>query len=365
MDQEIVLRAQSIVTLAQAGAGVWHARSLSPERIDLPELPSGHVFFKRWTVRETPDQGAWAQSCYETAAPPLFVLSDVLVHASAGILAVGDGHVIAETIEHTDPARHGYRRLARGIGIVPRRTARLPGTHVSVLTPGAQSYEGALLTGLGRLSAVPDSYLLQAESLLIPAGGRAQTDMLRLLDLLPSVAPREVSDDETLLVERLILPLSVGGDMLHHPCLLGFFGRLSGAVPPASSPLPQRIFVAQHKGAPPSIRNEAEIAAALQPLGFTAVQTDTLDVAQQIQLFRQAEAIVAPQGPALANLGFCRPGTIVVELMSTEDVNWRFRYLAALAGLHYDCVLGLDGIVSPVHAAASAANPLPRNEMAA
>jgi capsular polysaccharide biosynthesis protein len=365
MDQEIVLRSQPIIVLADAGCGVRHVQSLPPTRIDVPPLPAGHVFFQQWKVRETPDQGAWAQTSYDTCAPPLFVLNDVLLHASAGILAVG-GHVIAETVERTEPALHAYRRLSRGIGIVPRRTARLPGTHVSVLTPDATSYEGALLTGLARLAAVPDAYLLQAETLLISAaGGGLQDDLLRLLDLLPSVVPRAVSDEETFLVERLVLPLTVGGDMHFHPCLMGFFGRLSGAVPHAASPLPPRIFALQGDGGAQSIRNEAEIAAALLPLGFTAVRTESLSLAHQIQLFRQAEAIVAPHGGALANLGFCRPGTVVVELMSTEDVNWRFRYLSALAGLRYDCVLGLDGVVSPAHAASAAVQAFPRLGMAA
>jgi hypothetical protein len=364
MPKEIVLRAHPAASFAAAGIGVTQLPSLPPARIGLPALPTGHVFFDLWPVRETPDQGAWAETSFQTVAPPLFVLNDALVHSSAGILAAG-GLVMAETLDDTEPGAQAYRRLSRGIGITPRRATRLNGTHVSVLTPRAEHYEASLLRGLARLSALPDGLLLEAESLLIPAGGCMQGAMLRLLDLLPSVAMREVAADETLLIERLVVPLTVGGDMDCHPCLLGFFGRLSGAVPPATSPLPRRVFLAQHPGARHAIANEAELAAALQPLGFRTVQTGNMPLAAQIQLFRQAEAIVAPQGGALANLGFCRPGTAVVELMSADDVNWRFRHLAALAGLRYDCVLALTNAVSPAHTAAAAAQAMHPQRLAA
>ena len=80
--------------------------------------------------------------------------------------------------------------------------------------------------------------------------------------------------------------------------------------------------------------------AALVPMGFEPVRLEELSLFDQIRLFRQAEAIVAPHGSALTNLGFCRPGCLVIELLMDAYVDWSYRNLAALMRLRYDCVLG-------------------------
>jgi len=49
---------------------------------------------------------------------------------------------------------------------------------------------------------------------------------------------------------------------------------------------------------------------------------------------------VAPQGPGLTNLGFARPGCLVVEVLMDAFVDWSYRNLAGLMKLQYDCVLG-------------------------
>ncbi len=341
---ETILHQRSIATLAApahaAGAHpVQHVHSLGPVRVGVPPLPTGGHFFSLWPVRELPLQGMWAASYYDSFAPPLFVLHDVTVHSSAGILAVGDT-VIAESLANTAPQWHAYRALARGIAIRPAVVRHLPGTYVSVLAGGEADYRHALLDGLARISAVPGNYLAAATGLLVPAGSPSLPGVLDLFDLLPSLAVREVGRDETLRVETLVLPLSVCGDAAYHPCVAEFFGRLSGNVPPAPVRLPRRFYIDSRRVVSRPLRNEAELVAALAPLGFVAVRLEELSLADQVRLFRQAEAIVAPHGSALTNLGFCRPGCLVVELMMDAYVDWSFRNLAALMQLRYDCVLG-------------------------
>jgi capsular polysaccharide biosynthesis protein len=86
--------------------------------------------------------------------------------------------------------------------------------------------------------------------------------------------------------------------------------------------------------------NEDEVIAKLAFLGFVPVKPETFTPADQLRLFRGAEAIVAPHGAGLTNIGYCRPGTILLELFMDAYVNWCFRRLAALKTLRYDCVLG-------------------------
>ena len=338
---EIILHQRSIAALATAApdSPVRHVHSLGPARVALPALPTGSHFFDLWPVRELPDQGLWAATHYDSFAPPLFVLNDVTVHSSAGILAVGDT-VIAESLANTSPQLHSYRALLKGIAIRPAQIRSLPGTHVTVLAAGELDYRHAMLEGLARLSAVPDNYLSAASSLLVPASGIARSDLFGLFDLLPSVAVREVAHDETLRVETLIFPLSVCGEAAFHPCVADFYNRLSGNVGAVAGRLPRRIYIDRRQSGVRPLRTESELIAALAPMGFEPVRLETLSLSDQIRLFRQAEAIVAPHGSALANLGFCRPGCLVIELLMDAYVDWSYRNLSALMRLRYDCVLG-------------------------
>jgi capsular polysaccharide biosynthesis protein len=341
---EAILRHRGIEGLHAAGLlgigrPVQHAHSLPPMRIRVPPLAAGRLFLEQWQSREVPDQDMWRNPYYDSVAPPIFVLHDVLVHSSAGIVAVGD-QVITETLAHTSAERHAYRTLAKGIAIRARPVERLAGVHVSVLAGGADNYYHSLLFGLARLAAVPDNYLAAATRLLVPRGGERQREVLPLMDLLPSMAVREVRADETLRVETLILPLSVTGESAYHPCVGDFFRGISINVPPAPQRLPRRLYIDRRGGTIRPLLNEDALVDALAGLGFVPVRPELLSMADQIRLFRGAEAIVAPHGAGLTNLGFCHPGCAVVELLMDAYANWCFRHLAALMRLQYDCVLG-------------------------
>jgi capsular polysaccharide biosynthesis protein len=290
-------------------------------------------------VRELPDQGVWRHPAYHSYAPPIFVARDALVHSSAGIVAVGD-QVITETLADTNAESHGFRTLAKGVAIHPGQVRCLSGAYISLLAGGEANYYHSVLDSLARLAAVPENYQAASAGILVPQGAVRQRELLALLDLMPSLAIVEVGRDETLRVETLILPLSVTGDSAFHPCVMDFFRDISTNVPPLSRPVPRRIYVERGRGARRPLRNEQDLVAALTCMGFVVIRPENMSVADQVRLFRGAEVIVAPHGAALTNLGFCRPGTRVVELLMDAYCNWCFRNLAGLNNLRYDCVLG-------------------------
>jgi capsular polysaccharide biosynthesis protein len=286
-----------------------------------------------------PDQEVWRQPFYESVAPPLFVLHDVLVHSSAGIIAVGD-QVISETLSHTSPDSHAYRVLAKGIALPRGPVRHLAGVHISALAGGEDNYYHSILLGLARLAAVPENYQAAASGLLVPHNGARQREMLALMDLMPSLVVHDIGRTETLRVDTLILPLSVAGDSAYHPCVADFFRGISTSVPSVTGRLPRRIYIDRRGSAIRPLLNENALVAALAGLGFVAIRPEMLSIPDQIRLFRGAEAVVAPHGAGLTNLGFCRPGCAVVELLMDAYTNWCFRHLAALMKLNYDCVLG-------------------------
>ena len=60
---------------------------------------------------------------------------------------------------------------------------------------------------------------------------------------------------------------------------------------------------------------------------------ESMPLADQIRMFYSADAVVGAHGGGLANLVFCRPGTVVVECF--HKVNPCYYVLAGLAGCRY------------------------------
>lgn len=70
------------------------------------------------------------------------------------------------------------------------------------------------------------------------------------------------------------------------------------------------------------LSNEMEIETALQARGFETVYTEDMTFAQQVTLFRNADAIVAPNGSSLLNLIFAPTELPIVVLAQHNAFNW-------------------------------------------
>ncbi|MGO4729040.1 glycosyltransferase family 61 protein [Paenibacillus sp. 2KB_22] len=83
---------------------------------------------------------------------------------------------------------------------------------------------------------------------------------------------------------------------------------------------PLRIFISRSKALARRIANEDKVIRHLEAYGFIPICLEDWTIAQQVQLFASAEAIVAPHGAGLANLAFCRKGTLVIEIFHIRHV---------------------------------------------
>jgi len=92
--------------------------------------------------------------------------------------------------------------------------------------------------------------------------------------------------------------------------------------------------------------NEPAVAATLAAHGFTLVNADHTPLAARIALLRGARAVVAPQGPVLAELAFCPAGATVLELVGPANPVAQFWSLASCAGLRYGYLVG-DAVGTP------------------
>ncbi|NEQ29119.1 MAG: glycosyltransferase family 61 protein, partial [Microcoleus sp. SIO2G3] len=91
-------------------------------------------------------------------------------------------------------------------------------------------------------------------------------------------------------------------------------------LPIAAGKWPSRLYISRRCARYRRVLNEDAVIDLLRPAGFVPVLLEALSFAEQVALFAQAEAIVAPHGSGLTNLAFCRPQTTVIELFSPDYV---------------------------------------------
>jgi capsular polysaccharide biosynthesis protein len=279
----------------------------------------------------------WNAPSYESVAPSICIFRNMLVHSGVGILCT-DRIAIAESLLLTAATQHHYSEHQETIMLHSRQPVqRLRGRWLSLLSGSHDNYYHWTLDCLGRLAAADKTALEDLDGVLTPVFTEPFQPASYLLTGLP--IPRQIAVDETVYVDELIVPWMVSQFINHrpHPCIRPFFERLFRA---AGSGGPRRIYVDRRGAANRSLRNENEVIAALAPLGFVPMRLEKLSLADQMGLFRHAEAIVAPHGAGLANLVYARPGCRVLELHSDSWACWCFRHLAAIFDLQYDCVIG-------------------------
>jgi hypothetical protein len=96
----------------------------------------------------------------------------------------------------------------------------------------------------------------------------------------------------------------------------------------------RRLFVSRAGASYRRVENEQEVFASLADHGFECVELERLGFLDQVRLFAEAEAVVAPHGGGLANLVFCRPGTGVVELFPPTPIDL-YQRVSNAVGLPY------------------------------
>jgi capsular polysaccharide biosynthesis protein len=90
-----------------------------------------------------------------------------------------------------------------------------------------------------------------------------------------------------------------------------------------------------------ALHEEVEVERWLEGMGYAVLRGDSIPPwADQIRLFRDAGIVVGPHGAGLSNMIFCRPGTLIVELLSAGgDRPSCFELLAETCGHRYRGVM--------------------------
>ena len=277
-----------------------------------------------------------------------------VVHSSAGIVALPDGPVIEDTLDHSDPLADGYERFQGhqlptanggmrpegGVISMPAPRRHLAGRHLSLLMPGSANPFHWLILNLARIGLLDDADIAGLSGILIPADlGPVARHSLDRDPSLRHLPRHEVARGSGLTVDSLVLPWRVASGDGMHPAGICYLRRLY----PATGPRHRRLYVDRRGSSARALANEGEIADMLGERDFTPVRLERLAMSEQVRLFQKAEMIVAPHGAGLANMVFAAPGLRLIELLPDGAVNWCYRHLAAACGHEYDCVIGRSG----------------------
>ncbi len=96
-----------------------------------------------------------------------------------------------------------------------------------------------------------------------------------------------------------------------------------------------RLYVSRNDAAWRHVLNEDVVLSQLAPLGFEKITPGRLSVEDQLAAFAGADIIVGVHGSGMANIAFCKPGTILIELFSNSYFDDGPYRLSQAAGMSY------------------------------
>ena len=100
--------------------------------------------------------------------------------------------------------------------------------------------------------------------------------------------------------------------------------------PKTNIELSKKIYVTREDSNYRKIINEGDVVTLLRENGYKVINPQLYEIDEQIEIFSNAEKIIAPHGSNLANIIFCKPGTEIFEITPSFKDNEKIledRYL--------------------------------------
>lgn len=76
----------------------------------------------------------------------------------------------------------------------------------------------------------------------------------------------------------------------------------------------KKIYVTREDSNYRKVINEGDVVTLLREKGYRVINPQLYEIEEQIEIFSNAEKIIAPHGSNLANIIFCKPGTEIFEI---------------------------------------------------
>ena len=84
--------------------------------------------------------------------------------------------------------------------------------------------------------------------------------------------------------------------------------------PKTNVEISKKIYVTREDSNYRKIINEGDIVTLLREKGYRVINPQLYELEEQIEIFSNADKIIAPHGSNLANIIFCKPGTEIFEI---------------------------------------------------
>ncbi|PKV62714.1 glycosyltransferase family 61 protein [Pontibacter ramchanderi] len=104
----------------------------------------------------------------------------------------------------------------------------------------------------------------------------------------------------------------------------------------------RRLYISRAQAKTRRVLNETELLPVLQRYGFEMVRAEELTYQQQVQLFFEAEAVMAPHGAGLTNLLFSEQCQ-VLEFHPANLIKTHYFLLCKALGFKYSALVGTTG----------------------
>jgi capsular polysaccharide biosynthesis protein len=232
------------------------------------------------------------------------------------------------------------------------KAKRLAGTTTVLATSESARFFHWVTDALPRLQILRKAGSLRWEKIdhfIISEGVPAIRESMSLLGI-PDEKLVATCRDDHFLCDWLAVPSLSGAPGNVPPWAVDFLrSQFLKSLPPIRT---KRIYLSRAQASGRKILNEEEILPLLSRRGFLRVTLEELRLSDQIALFSEAEAVVAPHGAGLTNLVWCAPNTKVLEIFSPLYVNLCYWAIASLTRADYFYLLGeAEGVVSDVNEA--------------
>jgi capsular polysaccharide biosynthesis protein len=212
----------------------------------------------------------------------------------------------------------------------------LSGQYFNIAGFSSQGYAHWILDALPRLSML--CYVPGPQVKIIVSNPLNSWQRESLLMLGIDLERLIVLDHRHLQLELLYLPSYIGQPGRIHP--FGCRWLRKKFVSNKKTTVARRRLYITRRLARRRIVNETELEPILDRYGFEVIDAAKLDVAEQIQLFSQAEAIAGAHGAGLTNIVFAPVGCKVFELFGDTCVRPMYYQLAEVVGHTYWYLVG-------------------------
>jgi capsular polysaccharide biosynthesis protein len=102
----------------------------------------------------------------------------------------------------------------------------------------------------------------------------------------------------------------------------------------------RRIYIHRGAGTSRRVANFDKVRPVLESMEFSIVEFEDTSLFEQIETMRNAAIVIAEHGAGAANLMFCQPGTLAVELFNPACVQPAHWSLASRCGMSYGYMIG-------------------------